>query len=138
MFYSDYSETDKFLDELFAEDAELGWACPRPNHENKSGVTMTIVKGVNNNSPEEQYATALSEEISEKLQEIINFIPSLDDESQDTFITKQSVIQRLIDVLNNLNSISKDFESIQTANNLNNMASAPMDTIVNGAVPMMF
>jgi hypothetical protein len=139
MRYSDYTETDKFLDELFAEDAELGWSCEDPTHEHKSGVTVTVVKGMNDNSPEEQYAVSLAEEINEKLQEIVDFIPSLSDESsRDSFLTKQNVIQRLIDTLNSVNSIIKEFESSRTANKLNGSLPGPMNAVIGGGFPTIF
>ena len=140
MRYSDYTETDKFLDDLFAEDAELGWSCEDPTHENQSGVTVTVVNGVNDNGPEEQYATSLVEEISEKLQEVVAAIPNLnDDRDCGYFTTKESIIQRLIDTLNSVNCMLKDLESSRTAGVLNNDApTAPINAVIGGRFPSMF
>lgn len=139
MRYSDYTETDKFLDDLFAEDAELGWSCEDPTHENKSGVTVTVVKGVEEGGPEQEYAASLVEEINEKLHEVVDAIPTLEeDRDRGYFTTKESIIQRLIDTLNTVNSMLKDVESSRTAGALNSTLPGPMDTVIGGGFPAMF
>ena len=139
MRYSDYTETDKFLDDLFAEDAELGWSCEDPTHENKSGVTVTVVKGVEESGPEQEYAASLVEEISEKLHEVVDAIPTLEeDRDRGYFTTKESIIQRLIDTLNSVNGMLKDVESSRTANTLNGTLPGPMNAVIGGGFPTMF
>lgn len=139
MRYSDYTETDKFLDDLFAEDAELGWSYEDPTHENKSGVTVTVVKGAEEGGPEQEYAASLVEEISEKLQEVVDAIPTLEgDCDRGYFTTKESIIQRLIDTLNNVNGMLKDVESSRTADTLNSTLPEPMNAVIGGGFPTMF
>lgn len=139
MRYSDYTETDKFLDDLFAEDAELGWACEDPTHENRSGVTVTVVKGMDESGPEEEYASSLVEEISEKLREVVAAIPTLEgDCDRGYFTTKESIIQRLIDTLNSVNGMIKDVESSRTAGALNATLPGPMNAVIGGGFPAMF
>jgi hypothetical protein len=139
MRYSDYTETDKFLDDLFAEDAELGWSCEDPTHENKSGVTVTVVKGVEEGGPEQEYAASLVEEISEKLREVVDVIPTLEgDCDRGYFTTKESIIQRLIDTLNTVNGMLKDVESSRTAGALNSTLPGPMNAVIGGGFPAMF
>lgn len=139
MRYSDYTETDKFLDDLFAEDAELGWSCEDPTHENKSGVTVTVVKGVEEGGPEQEYAASLVEEISEKLHEVVDAIPTLEeDRDRGYFTTKESIIQRLIDTLNTVNSMVKDVESSRTADTLNSTLPGPINAVIGGGFPTMF
>lgn len=139
MRYSDYTETDKFLDDLFAEDAELGWSCEDPTHENKSGVTVTVVKGVEESGPEQEYAASLVEEISEKLHDVVDAIPTLEeDRDRGYFTTKESIIQRLIDTLNSVNGMLKDVESSRTANTLNGTLPGPMNAVIGGGFPTMF
>lgn len=141
MRYSDYTETDKFLDDLFAEDAELGWSCEDPTHENKSGVSVTVVKAVNDNGPEQEYAASLVEEISEKLQEVVAAIPTLEgDCDRGYFTTKESIIQRLIDTLNSVNGMIKDVESSRTAGALNATlpGPGPVDAVISGGFPTIF
>ena len=54
MRYSEYSETDRFLDELFAEDAELGWSCDGPQNQQQDGMTIVISQEDDSNGPEVQ------------------------------------------------------------------------------------
>lgn len=141
MRYSDYTETDKFLDDLFAEDAELGWSCEDPTHEHQSGVTVTVVKGVNDGGPEQEYATALVEEINEKLHEVVEAIPTLEgDSDRGYFTTKESIIQRLIDMLNSVNGMIKDVESSRTAGALNATlpGPGPVNAVIGGGFPTIF
>ena len=59
------TDVDKFLDDLFAENAEIGWQCDEPTHQNQSGVSITVVKDAES-SAEETYMRSLIEEIVEK------------------------------------------------------------------------
>lgn len=130
MRYSEYTETDKFLDELFSEDAEIGWSCEKPCDDHKL-VQVKVVK--QEGEAELSYIKSLVEELSEKLMEIADNAASLPDEKERECynITKEDLISRLISVNNNLDGIILDIESADTANSMNNSM-----TIIGGGVPM--
>lgn len=139
MRYSEYSETDRFLDELFAEDAELGWSCDGPQQQ-QDGMTIVISQEDNSNGPEVQYVRSLAEEIKEKLDEIANNIGTLTD-SEDTgsFFTKEHAVQRMIDISNSVNSLLKEFDSNKTAASLNTgTLPGPMPAVIGGGFPTIF
>lgn len=132
--FDDYSETNKFLDDLFKEDCAFDWQCTTPNNtcNAPSNITDTNPEGV----AEETYLKSLAADISEKIAAIIEKMPSLPDaQSRDSFFTKAELISRMISISNSLDSIISEFSSVETANNLNT-------TIVSGdislGIPSMF
>lgn len=138
MRYSEYSETDRFLDELFAEDAEFGWACDKPQHED--GMTIVVSQEDNSDEPEVQYVKSLVEEIKEKLDEVANSIGTLsDDADTGSFFTKEHAVQRVIDISNSVNSLLKEFDSNKTAANLNGgTMPGAMPAVIGGGFPTIF
>ena len=130
MRYSEYTDTDKFLDELFAEDAEIGWSCEKPC-DTHNAMNITVVKP--EGEAELTYIKSLIEEIAEKLMEITDKASTLPDEKKREAysITKEDLVSRLISVSNSVDGILLDIEESSTAGNLN----ASM-TIIGGAVPM--
>lgn len=130
MRYSEYTETDKFLDELFSEDAEIGWSCEKPC-DGHNAMNVTVVK--QEGEAELTYIKSLVQELTEKLMEIADNAASLPDEKERECynITKEDLISRLISVNNNLDGIILDIESADTANSMNNTM-----TVVGGGIPM--
>jgi hypothetical protein len=130
MRYSDYNETDKFLDELFAEDAEIGWSCEKPC-DGHNAMNITVVK--QEGEAELTYIKSLISELSEKLMEISDKAASLPDEKKREAysITKEDVVSRLISVNNSIDAILLDIEESSVAGNMN----ASM-TIIGGGFPM--
>lgn len=134
--YSDYSDTDRFLDELFAEDAELGWSCNGP--QNQGGVSIVIAQD-EDNSPESQYIKSLVAEIKENLDEIANNIGSIgDNEDTGCYFTKENVVQRVIEVSNSVNSILKEFEQHNTTITVGNASGPGPMAVIGGGFPSMF
>lgn len=140
MRYSEYSETDRFLDELFAEDAELGWSCDSPQHQQQDGMTIVISQEDDSNGPEVQYVRSLTEEIKEKLDEIANNIGTLsDDADTGSFFTKEHAVQRMIDISNSVSSLLKEFDSNKTAVSLNTgTLPGPVPAVIGGGFPSIF
>lgn len=133
--FDDYSDTNKFLDELFKEDCAFDWQCekqPTMTCNSPMNITDTNPEG----KAEETYLKSLAADISEKIGIIVDKVGSLpDSQSRDNFFTKAELISRMISISNNLDSIISEFGSIETANNLNT-------TIISGdialGVPAMF
>ena len=44
MRYSEYTDTDNFLEKRFAEDAEFDWQCETPSHDCHNIANITVVK----------------------------------------------------------------------------------------------
>ena len=130
MRYSEYTETDKFLDELFAEDAEIGWSCEKPC-DGHNAMNITVVKP--EGEAELTYIKSLIEEIAEKLMEVADKASSLpDDKKRECYcITKEDLISRLISVNNSIDGINLDIDEASTASNMNASVA-----IIGGGFPM--
>lgn len=128
--YDDYNETDKFLDELFSEDAEFGWSCESPENDMEPSLNITVVKG--EGEAEKTYIKSIISDFSEKLSEILEKCDSLPDERKaHTFsFTKNELISRLISMNNQLDDIIADMETYSG----NGMSSTT--TIIGGTLPM--
>lgn len=130
MRYSEYSDTDKFLDELFAEDAEIGWQCEGPPPEGHNIANITVVK--QEGEAEVTYIKSLVSELSEKLMEIVDKVDSLPDERDRGYtFTKEECISRLISVSNSIDSI---VEEINAANP--SVSGNSSIAIIGGGIPM--
>lgn len=130
-YYKERSDVDKFLDDLFAENAEIGWQCDEPSHQNQSGVSITVVKDAES-SAEETYMRSLIEEIVEKLEEIAENLPHVEGDRTQYGMSRQDVISRVISINNTADSILREMEPCKIANNLNTTA------IIGGTIPTMF
>lgn len=130
MRYSEYTETDKFLDELFSEDAEIGWSCEKPC-DGHNAMNVTVVK--QEGEAELTYIKSLVQELAEKLMEISDVATSLPDEKQRECynITKEDLISRLIGINNSLDGIMSDIESAAVSDNMNKSIA-----IIGGGIPM--
>lgn len=133
--FDDYSDTNKFLDDLFKEDCAFNWQCEKPLNttcNSPLNITDTNPEGV----AEETYLKALANDISEKIGTIISKSGLLpDSQSRDNFFTKSELISRMINISNTLDGILNEFGSIETANNLN---TAIVGGDITLAVPAMF
>lgn len=133
--FDDYSDTNKFLDDLFKEDCAFNWQCEKPSNttcNSPLNITDTNPEG----AAEETYLKALANDISEKIGTIINKSGLLpDSQSRDNFFTKSELISRMINISNTLDGILNEFGSIETANNLN---TAIVGGDITLAVPAMF
>lgn len=129
MRYSEYTETDKFLDELFAEDAEFGWACEKPcDGHSIANITVTKPEG----AAEVTYIKSLVSELSEKLMEIVDKVDSLPDERDRGYtFTKEECISRLISVSNSIDSILEEIDASGPTITGNSSM-----TIIGGGIPM--
>jgi hypothetical protein len=136
--FDEYSDTNKFLDELFNEDCAFNWQCATPKDAQNTtcGSPINITDTNQDGYAEETYLKSLIADISEKLMTIsgkVNMLP--DTQSRDSFFTKGELISRIIGVSNTLDSILTEFGSIETAGSLNT-------TIISGdialAAPSMF
>ena len=133
--FDDYSDTNRFLDDLFKEDCAFDWQCEKP-----ATTTCNSPLNITDTNPdgaaEETYLKALANDISEKIGTIISKTSSLpDSQSRDNFFTKAELISRMISVSNTLDGILSEFGSIETANNLN---TAIVGGDVTLAIPAMF
>ncbi len=129
--YKAYTETDAFLDELFSEDAEFGWACEKPHSCMEPSMNITIVK--QEGEAEKTYIKSLISDFNEKLSQILDGCDSLADEreSRNYTFTKGELITRLISMGNQLDDIIKEIEEHTTAGVMNKSI-----TIIGGGVPM--
>lgn len=129
--YDEYSETNKFLDELFQEDCELEWGAQGPDYNTNNALNITVVK--DENEAEKTYLQALASEIAEKLSEIIEKFDTLPDEKdKEVYFNKNELISRIISVNNSIDAILCDLESSATANKMNGTL-----TVIGGGFPMM-
>lgn len=129
MSYLEYTDTDKFLDELFAEDAEFGWQCEKPcDGHNIANITVIKQEG----EAEITYIKSLVSELSEKLTEIVDSVDGLPDERDRGYsFTKEECISRLISISNLIDGI---LEEVKAANiSIPDNSSA---TIIGGGIPM--
>lgn len=129
MRYSEYTDTDKFLDELFAENAEFGWQCEKPcDGHNIANITVVKQEG----EAEVTYIKSLVSELSEKLMEIVDSVDGLPDERDRGYtLTKEECISRLISVSNSIDGI---LEEIKAANP--SISGNSSVAIIGGGVPM--
>lgn len=128
-YLREYTETDKFLDDLFAEDCSFEWC---------SEVQPAETQCTGNSGPEDAYIASLSKEMSEKLSQILTASSSLScDRDRSGQLTKEELISRLIGVSNTLDCIINEIEAESTANNMNNVAIIGGD-IALGSIPSMF
>ena len=125
--YDEYSETNKFLDELFQEDCELDWACNQS--QNCTDTAQNIVTVYSKNSAEESYVNSLAQEMGEKITKIIDKASNLPEErDRNIYLTKEDLISRLINISNSLDSLLNEIEEV-TDNNFTT-------TIINGTLPI--
>lgn len=112
--YEDYNEMDKFLDNLFREDASFEWSCEHPHDEMSPSMNITVVK--KEGEAEVTYIKSIISEFSEKFNEILDKCESLPDERQaHTFsFTKSELISRLISMSNQLDDIISDIDTHST------------------------
>jgi hypothetical protein len=129
--FDEYSETNKFLDELFEEDCTFGWECEAPQASTNNALNITVVK--KEGEAEKTYLASLAEEIGEKLCEIIDKFDNVSDEKTSCYGGKSEIISRVISISNSLDGILSDIESSSTASNLNNTIA-----VIGGAAPAMF
>ena len=122
--YDEYSETNKFLDDLFEEDCEFGWSCEQPQPPTARNITVVSQEG----QAEETYLKSLIEEIGEKLAEIVDKASSLpDDRGRGVFLTKEDLISRIISINNTVDTLLNDMEEISN--------STATTTIIGGTLP---
>lgn len=124
--YREYSETDKFLDELFREDAEIAWSCEGPHDSMQPSMNITVVKP--EGEAEKTYLQSLISEISEKLSKLLEICENLPtDRDRGVYFTKEELISRMISISNQIDSIIIDAESASSEN---------AGSIITGCVPM--
>ena len=129
--FDEYSETNKFLDEIFEEDCTFGWECEAPQTATNNALNITVVK--KEGEAEKTYLTSLAEEIAEKLCEIIDKFDSIDEEKMSCGGSKSDIISRVISVSNTIDGILDEIESSSTAAGLNKTIA-----VIGGAAPAMF
>ena len=129
--FDEYSETNKFLDEIFEEDCTFGWECEAPQTATKNALNITVVK--KEGEAEKTYLMSLAEEIAEKLSEIIDKFDNIDEEKMSCGGGKADIISRVISVSNSIDSILDEIESSSTASGLNKTVA-----IIGGGAPAMF
>lgn len=107
--YDDFSETNKFLDEIFREECEIGWSSDCPQNDSHNALNVTVVKP--EGAAEKTYIASLVSEISEKLAEILDIVDDLPNEKdRSVLLTKEDLISRLISVSNTLDFLKQDAE----------------------------
>lgn len=115
-----FSDTNKFLDELFREDCAFDWQCNTPEENKTCNNPNNIVDANREGMAEEAYLKSLISDISEKLSNILAMVGKLpDSQTKGTFFTKGDLISRIIGVSNTLDGITNDFASVEAANGLN-------------------
>lgn len=125
--FDDYSETNKFLDELFEEDCEFGWSCEQPQPKSPHNITVVQPEG----SAEETYLKTLAEEMGEKIMEILDKASTLPTErDRGQFLTKEELVARLISISNSLDMLLCDMEDASGA------GFAGTTTIIGGTLPL--
>lgn len=125
--YDEYSETNKFLDELFKEDCEFGWSCDRS--ECDSDTAQNIVSIQPEGSAEETYIKTLASEMGEKITEILHKAKNLPEErDRGVFLTKEELVSRLISISNSLDTLLNEMEDC--------CATGVTTTVIGGALPM--
>lgn len=130
--FDEYSETNKFLDELFEEDRTFGWECEAPQTTTNNALNITVVK--KEGEAEKTYLMSLAEEIAEKLSEVIEKFDEIPDEKdRSNFFNKSELISRVISLSNSIDGIIQDIESSSTASDLNKTIA-----VIGGAAPAMF
>lgn len=130
--YDEYSETDKFLDKLFREDAEFGWSCEKPQDGMEPSMNITVVK--QDGEAEITYIKSIISEFNEKFSEILDKCESLPDErmSHTYSFTKNELISRLISMSNQLDDILVDMDQYSAVPTSGNVTTA----IIGGGMPI--
>lgn len=129
--FDEYSETNKFLDEIFEEDCTFGWECQAPQTATDNALNITVVK--KEGEAEKTYLMSLAEEIAEKLSEIVDKFDEIPTEKdRSNFFNKSELISRVISVSNSIDGIIQDIESCSTASGLNKTIA-----IIGGGAPAM-
>lgn len=125
--YDEYSETNKFLDDLFEEDCEFGWSCEQPQTASPHNITVVQAEG----SAEETYLKTLAEEMGEKIMEVLDKASGLPTErDRGQFLTKEELVSRLISISNSLDMLLCDIEDASGA------GMAGTTTIIGGTLPL--
>ena len=134
--YDDYSETDKFLDKLFKEDAEFGWSCERPHDDMEPSMNITVVK--QDGEAEITYIKSIISEFNEKFSEILDKCESLPDERKaHTYsFTKNELISRLISMSNQLDDIIVDIDQYAGTSMSGNITTAIIGSGIPTTQPM--
>lgn len=95
--YNEFSETDKFLDDLFRENCEFDWVVAAP--QTSVDTAQNIISVNPEGQAEENYLKELVADIGEKLTEIINYAKTLPDKKgRNSFFTKEELISRVISI----------------------------------------
>lgn len=111
--FDENSETNKFLDDLFREDCEIGWNCKTPQMNDMFNID--IVKS--SDDAEDNYLYSLAGELVEKISEITTNAEQLPDErDKGILLTKEELISRMISISNQLDSIAKEIKEIVQPN----------------------
>ena len=107
--YDEYSETNKFLDELFQEDCEIGWTSDAPQTSTNNALDITVVK--QDGQAEEEYLQELASEMAQKISEILDKATALPTErDRGIHLTKEELVSRMISISNSLDMIKCDIE----------------------------
>lgn len=124
--YDEYSETNKFLDDLFREDCEFGWAAEAPQTATHNALNITVVKPEGH--AEELYLHQLAEEMAQKLSEILDMADALPTEHDGgVYLTKDELVARMISISNSLDGLKNDIENASQTSNI---------AVIGGACPM--
>lgn len=107
--YDEYSETNKFLDELFQEECEIGWQSNAPQTDTHNALNITVVK--QDGQAEEQYLQELASEMGQKISEILDKAAALPTErDRGMHLTKEELVSRMIAISNSLDMLKCDIE----------------------------
>lgn len=107
--YDEFSETNKFLDELFQEDCEIGWEAEQPQTNTNNALNITVVK--QEGEAEMTYLAQLASEMGQKITEILDKADSLPtDRDRGITLTKEELVSRLIGISNSLDMLICDME----------------------------
>lgn len=107
--YDDFSETNKFLDELFQEECEIGWEAQQPQTDTNNALNITVVK--QEGEAEMTYLAQLASEMGQKISEILDkadYLPT--DRDRGILLTKEELVSRLIGISNSLDMLICDIE----------------------------
>lgn len=107
--YDEFSETNKFLDELFQEECEIGWETQHPQTDTNNALNITVVK--QEGEAEMTYLAQLASEMGQKISEILDKADALPTErDRGVFLTKEELVSRLIGISNSLDMLICDIE----------------------------
>ena len=127
--YDEYSETNKFLDELFREDCEFGWGTETPSENGTLSITVLGNDDEEDSSAEKEYLRSLGNDIVEKITSIIDDVDKLPDEKdRGVYMNKEDLISRLISISNSLDGIKSEMDE--------SSGSTIKTTIIGGGCPI--